>query len=191
MNKTGIVILAGGKGQRIGGNKPHRLFDGRRLIDHAIELAKGWNQPTAISVHEAGQVEQDRLPEIVDNPDTPGPLGGLLAAFDWARAGGLEGFLTLPCDMPMLPAEVLARLQGASEIAKCPTVACCSDRCHPVCAFWPVSYFGDIQTYAKMGRRSLSGALKACGAVNVVWPESDKGMFININHLSELNGPGS
>ncbi|MBR9835399.1 MAG: molybdenum cofactor guanylyltransferase [Alphaproteobacteria bacterium] len=184
-----MVILAGGKGQRIGGGKPHVLFDGQRLIDHAMDLVSSWNCPIVISVHEPRQVEQDRFPEIVDRTEVVGPLAGLLAAFAWAQKEALAGFLTLPCDMPRLPVNCLARLQSGSEAADRPTVACCGERRHPVCAFWPVSYFDGVVAYAQTGRQSLFGALEATEAIDVYWPKGDEDLFFNINQPHDLVGP--
>lgn len=186
MDKVGVVILAGGLGTRMGGGKPERLFRRRRLIDHVIDLVHAWHVPAVLCVREAAQVRQETYHCILDRPDIEGPLAGLLAAFDWACREKLERFLTLPCDTPFLPADVLEKLCSASKIEKRPAVAVSNGRCHPVCAVWPVESLGRVETYAAAGRRSLVGALEVCGAVDVAWPEGDPDVFVNINTPEEL-----
>ena len=165
MDRVGVVILAGGFGTRMGGGKPERLFRGRRLIDPVIDLVNAWHVPAVMCVREPAQVKQEAYQCILDRPDIEGPLAGLLAAFDWACGESLERILTLPCDMP---------------------VAVSNGRRHPVCAVWPAESFGRVEAYAAAGRRSLVGALEACGAVDVAWPEGDPDLFVNINTPDDL-----
>ena len=168
------------------GGKPERLFRGRRLIDPVIDLVNAWHVPAVMCVREPTQVKQKPLGWIFDRPDIDGPLAGLLAAFDWACGENLERFLTLPCDTPFLPADVLEKLCGASKTGKRPAVAVSNGRRHPVCAVWPAESFGRVETYAAEGRRSLVGALEACGVVDVAWPAGDSDLFVNINTPEDL-----
>ena len=186
MDRVGVVILAGGFGTRMGGGKPERLFRGRRLIDPMIDLVNAWHVPAVMCVREPAQVKQEAYQCILDRPDIEGPLAGLLAAFDWACGESLERILTLPCDMPLLPADVLEKLCGASKAGKRPAVAVSNGRRHPVCAVWPAESFGRVEAYAAAGRRSLVGALEACGAVDVEWPEGEPDLFVNINTPDDL-----
>ena len=186
MDKVGVVILAGGSGTRMGGGKPERLFRGRRLIDPVIDLVNAWYVPAVMCVREPTQVKQKPLGWIFDRPDIDGPLAGLLAAFEWARGESLDRFLTLPCDTPFLPADVLEKLCSASDARRRPAVAVSNGRRHPACVVWPVGSFGRVEAYAAAGRRSLVGALEACGAFDVVWPEGDSDLFVNINTPEDL-----
>lgn len=65
-------------------------------------------------------------------PDLPapglGPLGGIAAALAHAEGHGMEAVLTIGCDMPGVPAELLAEL-----VARRP--ASCTDA--PVLGCWP------------------------------------------------------
>lgn len=186
MDKVGVVILAGGLGTRIGGGKPERLFRGRRLIDPVLDRASAWRLPTVICVRKRGQLAEETPRQLLDRPDIEGPLAGLLAALDWATGVGLEHILTLPCDTPFLPENVLARLLHASRNASAPAVAASNVRRHPTCAVWPRDSRAGVEAYAATGRRSLSGALDKCGAVDVSWPESTPDAFININTPGDL-----
>lgn len=181
MDRVGVVILAGGQGVRMGGRKPERLFRGRRLIDPVLDRAVAWDVPAVICVRQPGQVADCTLGQIFDRPGVEGPLAGLLAALDWAKGEALSHVLTLPCDTPFLPEDVLSTLWGAARKAGAPAVAASNARRHPTCAVWPVEALAGIEAYAASGRCSLSGALDACGAVDFCWPESDADPFVNIN----------
>lgn len=186
MPDIGIAILTGGDGRRIGGQKAERLFDGRRLIDIAVAQAKSWDRPSAICVRRSGQVPAVALPEILDRADICGPLGGLLAAFDWAAQVELDSFLTIPCDMPRLPDDLLPRLRAASGAQGKPAVACCDGRRHPICSVWPLSSRDMLNAYIETGRRSLSGALDACSAIDILWRAEDRSRFLNVNQPEDL-----
>lgn len=186
MDKVGVVILAGGLGTRMGGGKPGQLFRGRRLIDPVLDLANTWRLPAVICVREQGQVRGDGFGQIFDWQGIEGPLAGLLAAFDWARSRGLDRFLTLPCDTPFLPDDVLPKLLCASMDSNRPAVATSNGRRHPTCAVWPTEAFARVESYAETGRRSLTAALDACHAVDVTWAECPPDLFVNINTYEDL-----
>ncbi len=186
MDDVGVVILAGGLGTRMGGGKPERLFRGRRLIDFVLDRAANWDVPMAICVREPGQVAAGVVDQIYDRPCVEGPLAGLLAALDWGKRAGLSHVLTLPCDTPFLPENVLTKLWCAARDAGAPAVAESNDRRHPTCAIWPVRSLPDVEAYAATGRRSLSGALETCEAVDVSWPLSAPDAFVNINTPGDL-----
>jgi len=186
MDEVGVVILAGGLGTRMGGGKPERPFRGRRLIDFVLDRVAVWDVPTVICVREPGQVAAGVVNQIFDRPSVEGPLAGLLAALDWGKGAGLGHVLTLPCDTPFLPENVLARLWRAACDASAPAVAASNDRRHPTCAIWPVRSLPDVEAYAATGRRSLSGALDACRAVDVSCGHSEPDPFVNINTPGDL-----
>jgi molybdopterin-guanine dinucleotide biosynthesis protein A len=187
MDKVGVVILAGGLGTRMGGGKPERLFRGRRLIDPVLDRASAWRLPTVICVRKQGQLAEETPGQLLDRPDIQGPLAGLLAGLDWAMGLGLEHVLTLPCDTPFLTEDVLARLLRASRSTSAPAVAASNARRHPTCAVWPRDSRSGVEAYAATGRRSLSGALDNCGAVDVSWHLSTLDPFVNINTPGDID----
>mgnify|MGYP000853218589 FL=1 len=186
MPDLGVVILAGGEGRRIGGLKPDRIFRGERLIDIAIDKARAWSPIVLISVRTVGQVRTAAGEQLLDRQDIEGPLGGLIAALERAQALCLSHVVTLPCDMPLVPADMAERLFDTSRREARAAVAGSGGRLHPVCAVWPVACLADILEYASAGRRSLAGALEVCQAVEVWWTGSEGDACENINTLSDL-----
>lgn len=186
MARVGVAILAGGQGRRMGGSKPERQFRGRRLIDPALDLVSAWRVPAAICVREPGQVANSNFAQILDWPEIEGPLSGLLSALEWARAEGVDYVLTLPCDAPFLPADLLSKLLPIAVGTARPVVASSKGRRHPTCAVWPVELLSRVAAYAEAGRRSLSGALEACDTVEVRWADCPLDVFENINSPEDI-----
>ena len=82
-------------------------------------------------------LERD-LPVVGDAPRHPaGPLAGLHAGLDWARARGGSWLATAPCDTPNLPDDLVVRLRDAANAAGAYAVS--PDGRQPLCALWSVS----------------------------------------------------
>ena len=162
-----VVVLAGGEGSRIGGGKPIRLLGGKRLIDRAMEAACSWSGVVAVAVREAGQLGATGLCDIVDDPSIDGPLGGLASGLRFAAEFGCRHLLTIPADMPFLPADLQPRLAAGIADAGA-AIAASGGSLHPVCALWLVSGLGLLPDYLETGRRSLKGFAEAVEMRSVV-----------------------
>jgi molybdopterin-guanine dinucleotide biosynthesis protein A len=183
--KIAVVILAGGEGRRIGGDKPLRLLGGRRLIDRAEELTRQWSEILAVSVRYAGQVGRTDLACITDEPGIDGPLGGLVAALRFARLSGCRAVLTIPADMPFLPGDLKKRLSEALGDAGA-SLASSGGHLHPVCGLWSARALDSVPDYLASGRRSLKGFAETVRYSSVEWPSEPSDPFSNINSAEDL-----
>jgi molybdopterin-guanine dinucleotide biosynthesis protein A len=179
-----VVILAGGEGRRIGGDKPLKRFGGERLIDRALRQAHQWSDLIVIAVRDAAQLEPLHAPLIKDE-DIPGPLGGLLSALRFARTNNRSFLLAVPVDMPFLPEDLLDRLSDAIGDRAC-ALSMSGGHMHPVCSLWRSDALGTAETYAASGRRSLKGLAAALGHLEVEWPAQPLDPFFNINTSEDL-----
>lgn len=112
---TGLV-LAGGRGSRMGGlDKGLVPFEGRPLVAHAIERLAPQVGPLLINANRHAEAYAAfGVPVVADAlADYPGPLAGLLAGLEQA---GTEWLVSVPCDTPRFPADLVARL-AASAVA--------------------------------------------------------------------------
>ncbi|HVQ08863.1 MAG TPA: molybdenum cofactor guanylyltransferase [Allosphingosinicella sp.] len=164
-----VVILAGGKGRRIGGGKAARLLGGQSLIDRALARARSWSDSVLVATREGGDIE--------DDPAVEGPLGGVAAAL--ALGGDV---LTIPCDMPFLPDDLPARLVSKTVA----TLAASGGHLHPVCALWKAEAAAGLPAYLATGRRSLRGFAEAVGYEAVEWAVEPYDPFFNINDEADL-----
>jgi len=116
------AILAGGQSRRFGSNKAAAALEGRALID--------WVQAAI-----APQVDDLVLCGPNGLADRPagglGPLAGINAALHAAAERGCDAVLSVPCDAPLLPADLRMRLEAAG--------APCFVEDAPVIGLWPVN----------------------------------------------------
>jgi molybdopterin-guanine dinucleotide biosynthesis protein A len=125
------------------------------------------------------------VPLLVDGQGE-GPIAGIAAALGFARSQGLSFVLTIPCDTPLLPPDLLARLSEALGAAHGAAVATSGANIHPSCALWRSSTAEALPAYLASGRSSLKGFAAQVGMVEVEWPASPFDPFFNINSADDL-----
>lgn len=113
---TGLV-LAGGRGSRMGGiDKGLQVLGTRTLVEHALERLRP--QVSALAINANRHLEayaRFGVPVWPDaEADYPGPLAGMLAGL---QACTTEWLVTVPCDTPALPPDLVARLFAAAQAA--------------------------------------------------------------------------
>jgi molybdopterin-guanine dinucleotide biosynthesis protein A len=192
---TGLV-LAGGRGQRMGGvDKGLQPWRGRALVDHAIARLAPQVASVMISANRHAEAYAGRgwpiLPDAQD--DYPGPLAGMLAGL---RAAPTRWLAVVPCDAPLLPADLVARLAaslaGADATIEAAVVQhTTADRgicIEPVCCLLACGLADDLTAYlADGGRKVEPWLLRHARSVRFDRPE-DFGAFANFNTLEELRG---
>lgn len=173
------VILAGGAGRRIGGDKAAVQLAGRSLLAHV--RARLAPQAGALALNAAvAPAEAADLPCLADPVPGAGPLGGLLAALDWGAGLGVARVATVPVDTPFLPGDLLARLAAVPGAAYAET----ADGAHPVIGLWPVALRDDLRAALRAGRRRVTDWTGAVGARPV--PFEDAAAFANVNTPDDL-----
>lgn len=185
--KTVVVVLAGGEGRRMGGGKPLRPFGDTTLVAHAVAMARRWSADVAVAARSADQLGGGvDAPLILDDPGLGGPIAGLAAAFAFAQARGAVRLLTIPCDAPRLPEDLLTRLADALDDGAGVAVPESGGDLHPDCALWRVESSETLPAYISEGRSSLRGFAEACGMMRVAWPGSPGDPFANANTPEDL-----
>jgi molybdenum cofactor guanylyltransferase len=181
-----ILILAGGEGNRIGGEKPLRELGGKRLIDHALQLARQYGSSIVIGLRHDLQIETS-LPCVLDDVDLQAPLAGLVSGLAEARKAKRSRLLLLPTDMPFLPADLLDRLAIALDRNPHSNVAMArsNGQAHPVCSLWRSDISNAVSDYVATGRRSLFGLAESVGSACADWDELPD-PFFNVNSAEDL-----
>lgn len=171
------VILAGGQGRRIGGDKAQVLLGGVPLWRHV--LGRMAPQVGRVAVNAAEQFEG--LEGMADEVPGLGPLGGVLAAMVWAEGLGAKRVLTVAVDTPFLPLDLVARLAaGKGRIV----VAETADGLHGTTALWDVSLADDLRGALEAGTRKVTDWAGAVGITPVRF--EDAGAFFNVNSAKDL-----
>jgi molybdenum cofactor guanylyltransferase len=112
------LILAGGRGRRMGGNDKGLLpFGAGLLVGHIIEAIRPQVGSVMISANRNHDVYREFGLPVLGDPleDFQGPLAGFLAGLQ-----ALEGeyLLTLPCDGPVVVPDLARRLADGLEGAQ-------------------------------------------------------------------------
>lgn len=182
---TGLV-LCGGRATRMGGvEKALVPWAGRPLLAHVIDRLAPQVGAVALNVNRQSALYAGfGLPLWPDADDTlPGPLAGWLAAL--ARAP-TEWLLSVPCDSPLLPADLAARLAlplaglGAPPLA----IAATADGPQPVFALLHRSLAPALAAALARGERGALRFARAQGAAEVAF--DDPGAFADADTPEDL-----
>ena len=179
------VILAGGRGSRMGGvDKGLVHLYGRPLIEHAIDALRPQVGGLLISANRNLDVYASYgVPVIADvMGDYDGPLAGILSAM---RAARTTYIVTVPCDCPRFPADMVPRLIVALSCARADSaVASSGGRMQPVFALMRCTLAECLQEYLAAGGRGVENWMRRQQVVIAQFP--DGAAFMNINTPEEL-----
>ena len=185
---TGL-ILAGGRGSRMGGvDKGLQSHQGSTLAMHALlrlgpqvgELMINANRNLAAYEAMGVPVWPDAL------PDYAGPLAGFLAGLEHCETPYM---VTVPCDSPLFPLDLVERLAQAlesddAEIAMAATREGDALQVQPVFCLMKTSLMESLIRFTQGGQRKIDRwtALHRCVEV----PFDDPLAFANANTSAEL-----
>ena len=185
MSVTGVV-LAGGLGRRMGGvDKGLVDFLGKPLITHVIERLSPQVDEILINANR----ELDRYaalgyPVIKDDiAGFAGPLAGLHKSMSVAKHAFV---LTVPCDSPLLPLNLVERLmQGLIKNNADLAVAKTGTQAHPVFCLCRKTLLKNLEAYLQGGGRKIDTWYSALKVVEIPFDE-DPQAFANVNTAEEL-----
>lgn len=188
---TTAVLLAGGKGSRMGAGpeKPLRLLAGRPLLSHVIARVAPQVSAMVLNANsDPARFAGFGLEVVPDGvPDQPGPLAGILAGMRWAEARGGTDVLSVPTDTPFLPHDLLARLAAARLTDGVP-IACAASggAVHPVVGLWPVHLADRLEADLAAGQRRVRAWAAMFGVASAMFDTGTPDPFFNINHPEAL-----
>lgn len=188
MERPAAVILAGGLATRMGGgDKGLMPWRGATLLDAVIARIAPQVGVLALNANgDATRFARFALPVLPDPlPDHPGPLAGVLAAMGWAGGLGQRCVLTVPCDAPDLPRDLVARLVAA-DTGQGAVAADGTGRLHPTVALWPVALEARLADWLAGGGRRLGVFAAEAGLAITPFPAATPDPFANINRPEEL-----
>ncbi len=177
------VILAGGQSRRMGADKALAVLAGRPMVAWVAERFDPQVEALAISANDDpsrfGFLDLPVLPDV----NRKGPLSGILSGLIWAAPLGATAIVSVPCDGPFLPPDLVPRLCLAAE-GGVPAMATSGADLHPACAIWPVSLIPALtQFLASDAVPRLRDFANAHGAGLATFPP---GSFTNANTPQDL-----
>lgn len=134
---VGVVLLAGGKGTRLGGCAKAliELPGGETLIGRLLRIVRGLGlEDVVLSANDSLPYEHLGLPIIADRRSEAGPLAGIEAAL-YHFAGTADAVVVLSTDLSSLEAEHLSKLLSAwgpdqALVCACVGTDAGEDECH-------------------------------------------------------------
>jgi len=180
------LVLAGGRALRMGGvDKGLQPYRGRPLVDHAIgRLAPQVAHVLVSANRNAADYARRAVHVLADaSPDFPGPLAGMLAGLRAARTPWLA---VVPCDSPLLPLDLVARLDGGRGASDAAVVERADGKLEPVCCLLSTALADDLAgTLARGDRKVEAWLLRHAARVRFDAP-GDDAAFANFNTLADL-----
>ncbi len=186
------VVHAGGRSSRMGADKALIVLAGQPLIFHVV--ARFRPQVERLFVNANGDTTRFGalgLPVVSDAPDRKhtGPLAGIRAALAYASQLGFPLLATVPCDTPLLPPDLVAKLAPAMRAAGGPVVVAASPRgLEPMFALWRTETVDALDEALGCGEVSPRRLMERLGAVRVLFQDTagDDDCFTNLNTPEEL-----
>jgi molybdopterin-guanine dinucleotide biosynthesis protein A len=180
------LVLAGGLGRRMGGvDKGLQLLQGRPLTLHVIERLRPQVDRVLINANQNLERYAEFGCAVV--PDRVGGFAGPLAGLDAGlHATGEPLIVTVPCDSPFLPFDLVARLAAArSAVDADVAVARTGAQSHPVFALVCSRVRAHLSDFLARGERKIDRWYASLRVVEVAF-DDEADAFANINTQAEL-----
>jgi len=185
---TGL-ILAGGQGSRLGGvDKGLQVFENQALVQHALQRLTPQVGRVMVSANRNLDVYQRLGVPVWPDATTgyEGPLAGFLSGLSHCETPYL---LTVPCDSPRFPADLVQRLwqalqDEAADVAIAGTRHGSEIHLEPVFCLMKRELQASLQCYMQSGHRKIERWTAGQRRAVVVF--DDATAFANVNTPDEL-----
>ena len=122
------------------------------------------------------------LPVLADL-HSQGPLSGVLAGLHWAALQGASALVTVPCDGPFVPPDLVPRLCLAAEGGH-PALAQSGQDLLPTYGLWPTACLPALQTFLTSG--AVARLRDFAQTQGSTWATFPMGSFANANTPKDL-----
>ncbi|MBZ6078353.1 molybdenum cofactor guanylyltransferase MobA [Microvirga puerhi] len=186
------VVLAGGRGTRMGGVDKALLALGGEPLLHRIVRRLGPQCDGLIlnANGDAARFKDFGLPVVCDPPSgSLGPLSGILSGLDWAAVHrpDIEWIVSVSSDTPFVPSDLVGRLHEAQRRERRDLVlALSAGRLHPTIGLWSRRLRSDLRhVLVTQGSRSVLSLAERHGFAQAGWTDTPFDPFFNINTPEE------
>lgn len=188
MNRPGIsaLILAGGLARRMGGaDKGLIELAGRPMVAWILERLHPQTDEVIINANRNQQDYAAYGCAVVGDEveGFAGPLAGMAAGLAATRN---QWIATVPCDSPLVPDDLIARLWQALENESAElSVAEVEGRMQPVFALLPVDLLSDLREYLTSGGRKIDAWFSSHRFALADFSDTPRA-FVNVNTPEEV-----
>ena len=180
------VILAGGEARRMGGRDKGLVeVAGRPMIEYVLESLRPQVSSVLINANRNDEFyARYGVPVIADAlSGFNGPLAGMASGM---RVADTPMIITVPCDSPFVPGDLVTRLAGAKQDASAEiAVADNGERMQPVFALLDTSLLGSVEGFLARGERKIDRWFAEHRCTSVDFSDRPE-TFINVNTPEEV-----
>ena len=180
------IILAGGQSSRMGANKALIHYQGRPLIQYAVDLALSFTNDVFIS---ASNHDLDHLgfQVVADILAVKAPLAGIHAGLKFSHT---DWNLVLTCDMPNVTSELINKLLSVLDNRLRMVVPQHDGFLEPLCGFYHKEIIPQIERNFTTGKISLLDLPAKVPHMLVGMADTDTygiaSLFKNVNEKRDL-----
>jgi molybdenum cofactor guanylyltransferase len=184
MNGVSGFILAGGQGRRMGGvDKGLQVLRGKPMVAWVLERLSPQVDEVLINANQNLESYRAFGRAVLSDEISgfAGPLAGLHAGL---KRASHPLVVTVPCDSPFLPEDLVARLAKSlrdHDLA----IAKTGDQAHPVFCLLKKDLLHNLEAFLLKGGRKIDAWYAPLRAVEVAF-DDEADAFRNINTLEEL-----
>ncbi len=176
------VVLAGGRGSRLGGAKATVALAGRPLLFWAFDSLRPVVGEAVVVAKPGTELPPLTDVEVWREPQEGfHPVHGILHAL---RRAGDRTIVVVPVDMPLVPPALLARLLDAVGAGFPAAIPHAQGRLQPLCGAFTPAAFAPLA--AAPADAPLTRTLEALGAVVVGAGEQEDALLVNVNTPADL-----
>ena len=180
------VILAGGEARRMGGHDKGLVeVAGRPMIEYVLESLRLQVSTVLINANRnTGFYSRYGVPVVTDAlAGFNGPLAGMASGM---RAAHTPMIVTVPCDSPFVPDDLVQRLATAKEQVHAEiAVAHNGERMQPVFALLDTALLNSLEDYLGRGERKIDRWFAEQQTTPVDFSDRPE-TFINVNTPEEV-----
>lgn len=179
--KTGCVILAGGKGSRMGADKALLEMNGEKFIKRLMNELDGFEEKL-IARGSNSQIPQEDWLVIPDIFLDRGSIGGLHAALSKCKSDAL---FCVTCDMPLFRANLAETLCAELDETCDAVIAVGEDgRKHPLCGVYRKSMASVLERQILAGNNRMMRALDQMRVKTICFDSEE-----SVSQLKNVNTP--
>jgi len=184
------AVLAGGRGRRIGADKPSLKLGDRTLVRHAADALRSAGLEVALVLRPGQPVPltAHTIAVVRDEIEDAGPLGGLQALLRWLP---VEWAFLVACDQPFLPPDLIHGLLAQPRAGAGAVVARPGREPEPLPGLYHRNCLATVDAALARGERSLRELLSRLRTHEVPdglvrrW-DPNLVSFVNVNTPADL-----
>ncbi|GAB1269885.1 hypothetical protein NBRC116493_31380 [Aurantivibrio infirmus] len=205
------VVIAGGKGLRMGGCEKTLLkINDKAILSYIADTASPQLDKFLLNSNSDPDIFSDFQIDIIrDKPNIAAtPLLGIYSTLDWLNQNNItyDWLMSFPGDCPFFPEDIVARLRAQLHVE--PKAEICSvlhnQQIQPLFSLWSPSIVKPLKKYIEAGSYSIQGFIKSRphstlklsdsefnGGSSGIQKKNWENYFININTIEELKNAQS